>query len=152
MNREDFPILKNNNLIYFDNGATTLKPKCVIDVINDYNSKFTANAHRGDYKNSLTVDTLYEGARENVMNFINAKEKSEVVFTSGATESLNMIVFGYFANVLKEDDQVLITQSEHASNILPWFILQEKLKIKVKYIKLNNNEVTLEEVKNAITD
>ena len=152
MNREDFPILKNNNLIYFDNGATTLKPKCVIDVINDYNSKFTANAHRGDYKNSLTVDTLYEGARENVMNFINAKEKSEVVFTSGATESLNMIVFGYFANVLKEDDEVLITESEHASNILPWFILQEKLKIKVKYIKLNNNEVTLEEVKNAITD
>ena len=152
MNREDFPILKNNNLIYFDNGATTLKPKCVIDIINDYNCKFTANAHRGDYKNSLTVDTLYEGAREKVMNFINAKEKSEIVFTSGATESLNMVVFGYFANVLKEDDEVLITESEHASNILPWFILQEKLKIKVKYIKLNNNEVTLDEVKSAITN
>lgn len=153
MNREDFPILKNNNLVYFDNGATTLKPKCVIDIINDYNSKFTANAHRGDYKNSLTVDTLYDGTREKVMKFINAKEKSEIVFTSGTTESLNMIVFGYFANVLNEGDEVLITDSEHASNILPWFVLQERLKIKVKYIKLDkNNEVTIEAVKNAITD
>ena len=153
MNREDFPIFKNNNLIYFDNGATTLKPKCVVDIINDYNSKFTANSHRGDYKNSLMVDSLYEGAREKVMNFINAKEKGEIVFTSGTTESMNMIVFGYFANILKEDDEVLITESEHASNILPWYVLQDKLKIKVKYIKLNEkNEVTVDEVKNAITD
>jgi len=153
MNREDFPILKNNNLVYFDNGATTLKPKCVIDVINDYNSKFTANAHRGDYKNSLTVDTLYDGTREKVMKFINAKEKSEIVFTSGTTDSLNMIVFGYFANCLHEGDEVLITDSEHASNILPWFVLQEKLKIKVKYIELNkNNEVTIDAVKDAISD
>ena len=154
MHREDFAILNNNNnLVYFDNGATTLKAKCVVDIINDYNTKFTANAHRGDYKNSVVVDNLYDGAREKVMNFINAKEKSEIVFTSGTTDSLNMIVFGYFANVLKENDEVLITESEHASNILPWFILQERLKIKVKYIKLNdNNEVTIEEVKNAITD
>jgi len=153
MNREDFPILKNNNMIYFDNGATTLKPKCVLNVINDYNSKFTANAHRGDYKNSLIVDTLYDSARENVMKFINAKEKSEIVFTSGTTDSLNMIVFGYFANILKEGDEVLITESEHASNVLPWFVLQEKLKIKVNYIKLNeNNEVTISGVNEAITD
>jgi len=152
MNREDFPILKNNNLIYFDNGATTLKPDCVINIINDYNCKFTANAHRGDYKNSLTVDNLYEATREKVMKFINAKEKSEIVFTSGTTDSLNRIVFGYFANNLKEGDEVLITDSEHASNILPWFVLQEKLKIKVKYISLNeNNEVTIESVKEAIT-
>ena len=153
MHREDFPILNGCNLVYFDNGATTLKPKCVVDIINDYNTKFTANAHRGDYKNSLVVDNLYDGTREKVMNFINAKEKSEIVFTSGTTDSLNMIVFGYFANILKENDEVLITESEHASNILPWFILQEKLKIKVKCIKLNdNNEVTIEEVKNAITN
>lgn len=153
MHREDFPILNNNNLVYFDNGATTLKPKCVIDVINDYNTKFTANAHRGDYKNSLTVDNLYEDARKSVKDFINAKESSEIVFTSGSTESLNMIVFGYFANKLKENDEVLLTESEHASNILPWYVLQEKLKIKIKYIKLNeNNEVTLEEVKKAMTN
>ena len=153
MYREDFPILKDNNLVYFDNGATTLKPKCVIDIINDYNSKFTANAHRGDYKNSLKVDTLYDNTREKVRKFINAKEKSEIVFTSGTTDSINMIVFGFFANYLKEGDEVLITDSEHASNVLPWFSLQKRMNIKVKYIKLDaNNEVTIQEVKNAITD
>ena len=154
MHREDFPILNNNNnLVYFDNGATTLKPKCVIDSIVDYNSKYTSNAHRGDYKNSLTVDNLYEGTRKKVMQFINAKEVSEIVFTSGTTDSLNRIVFGYFKNILHKDDEVLITLSEHASNVLPWFVLQEKLGIKVKFIPLNeNNEVTLENVKSVINE
>lgn len=153
MHREDFPILSNNkNLVYFDNGATTLKPKCVIDVVNDYNTKFTANAHRGDYKNSLIVDDMYDGTRDKVREFINAKEKSEIVFTSGATDSLNMIIFGYFAGILKKDDEVLITESEHASNILPWFILQERIGIKVKYIDLVDNEVKIENVVKAITD
>lgn len=152
MHREDFPILNdNNNLIYFDNGATTLKPKCVIDSIVDYNSKYTSNAHRGDYKNSLIVDNLYEETRKKVMQFINAKESSEVVFTSGTTDSLNRIVFGYFKNILHKDDEVLITLSEHASNVLPWFVLQKELGIKVSYIPLNeNNEVTLENVKSMI--
>ncbi len=152
MNRSDFPILESNNLVYFDNGATTLKPKCVIDIINDYNTKYTANAHRGDYKNSLTVDNLYDGCREKVKDFINAKEKSEIVFTTGTTEGMNMIILGYFGKILKEDDEVLITESEHASNILPWFVLQKKLKIKVKYIPLTeNNEVTVENIKKVIT-
>ena len=71
MNREDFPILSNKNLIYFDNGATTLKPKCVLDVINDYNTKFTANAHRGDYEISYRVDLAYEGSRDIIAKFIN---------------------------------------------------------------------------------
>lgn len=154
MHREDFPILNNNNnLVYFDNGATTLKPKCVIDSIVDYNSKYTSNAHRGDYKNSLTVDNLYEGTRKKVMQFINAKEVSEIVFTSGTTDSLNRIVFGYFKNILHKDDEVLITLSEHASNVLPWFVLQEDLGIKVKFIPLNeNNEVTFENVKSVINE
>lgn len=152
MNREDFPILSNSNLIYFDNGATTLKPKCVVDIVNDYNTKFTANAHRGDYKNSLTVDTLYDNTRDKIKDFINAKERSEIVFTSGTTEGMNMIIFGYFANVLKKDDEVLITESEHASNVLPWFVLQERIGIKVKYIELSNNEVVVDNVVKAIND
>ena len=152
MNREDFPILSNSNLIYFDNGATTLKPKCVVDIVNDYNTKFTANAHRGDYKNSLTVDTLYDNTRDKIKDFINAKERSEIVFTSGTTEGMNMIIFGYFANVLKKADEVLITESEHASNVLPWFVLQERIGIKVKYIELSNNEVVMDNVVKAIND
>ena len=109
MNREDFPMLKNNDIIYFDNGATTLKPQKVIDTIVDYYSNYTANAHRGDYKNSLKVDELYEGVRKKVACFINAKETSEIAFTSGTTDSMNLIVFGYFENILKKDDEVLIT-------------------------------------------
>ena len=152
MNREDFKLLENN-IVYFDNGATTLKPKVVRDAINLYYDEYTANAHRGDYKLSAIVDNLYEGTRESVRKFINAKEKSEIVFTSGSTNGMNMIVFGFFKDYLKEGDEVLITLSEHASNIIPWFILQKEIGIKVKYIDLDdNNEVSIDNVKKAITD
>ena len=151
MNRDDFKIL-DSNIIYFDNGATTLKPKCVRDAIIRYYDEYTANAHRGDYKLSAMVDSMYEGTREKVKNFINAKETSEVVFTSGTTNSMNMIVFGYFKNFLKKNDEVLITLSEHAANIVPWFLLQKELGIKVKYIDLDDkHEVTIDSVKKAIT-
>lgn len=152
MNRNDFEMLANN-VVYFDNGATTLKPKCVKEAICKYYTEYTANAHRGDYKNSAIVDSLYEGTREEVKNFINAKEASEIVFTSGTTNGMNMIVSGFFRNYLKKDDEVLITLSEHASNIIPWFILQKEIGIKVKYIPLNEqHEVTVENFKNSITD
>lgn len=151
MNREDIPML-NGELIYFDNGATTLKPKCVIDSVVDYYSRYCANAHRGDYKNSLKVDTMYENVRSKIRKFINAKENSEIVFTGGTTDGLNKIIFGYFKNYLKSGDEVLITESEHASNILPWFVLQKEIGIKVKYIELDsNNEVIIENVEKAIT-
>lgn len=152
MNREDFKLLENN-LIYFDNGATTLKPKVVRDAIDRYYNEYSANAHRGDYKISAIVDSLYEGTREKVANFINAKEPSEIVFTSGTTNGINMIVFGFFRKYLKEGDEVLITLSEHASNIIPWFILQKEIGIKVKYIELNDkHEVDIINVRNAITN
>lgn len=152
MNREDFDILKNN-IVYFDNGATTLKPNVVKDAIIKYYTEYTSNAHRGDYKTSVIVDTLYEEAREKVARFINAKEASEIVFTSGTTNSMNMIVDGFFRDYLKKDDEVLITLSEHASNILPWFILQKEIGIKIKYIDLDGNHmVSLDNVKKAITD
>ena len=151
MNRDDFKLL-NNNIVYFDNGATTLKPKCVRDAIIKYYDEYTANAHRGDYKLSSTVDSLYEGTREKVKNFINAKEPSEIVFTDGTTNSMNMIVFGFFKDYLKKNDEVLITLSEHASNIIPWFILQKEIGIKVKYIDLNEkHEIAMDSVKKAIT-
>ena len=152
MNRNDFEMLANN-VVYFDNGATTLKPKCVKEAICKYYTEYTANAHRGDYKNSAIVDSLYEGTREKVRHFINAKETSEIVFTSGTTNGMNMIVSGFFRNYLEKDDEVLITLSEHASNIIPWFILQKEIGIKVKYIPLNEqHEVTVENFKNSITD
>lgn len=151
MHREDFPILKQD-LIYFDNGATTLKPQSVIDAVVDYYTNYTANAHRGDYDNSLKVDIKYEEVRTKVKNFINCSSEKEVVFTSGATDALNRIVFGYMKYCLNPGDEVLITKAEHASNILPWLELEKEIGIKVKYIPLENHQVTLENVINSITD
>ena len=150
MNRDDFPAI-DNNLIYFDNSATSLKPKCVIDKMMEYYSKYTSNIHRGDYNNAIRTNKEYDEAREVVKNFIHAKSMEEIVFTSGTTDSLNTIVFGYFKNILNKDDEVLITKSEHASNVLPWFVLEKMGKCTIKYIPLNENyEVTLENVKKSI--
>ena len=151
MNINDFPMLKED-LIYLDNGATTLKPQCVIDKITEYYTKYSANAHRGDYDISFKVDQEYEVSREIVRKFINARFKEEVVFTSGTTESLNMIAAGFFGKFIEENDEILITQSEHASNVLPWFRLVTEKGAIVKYIPLDNNHyVTLENVKKSIT-
>ena len=150
MHREDFPIL-DNGLIYFDNGATTLKPISVIESNIEYYTKYSANAHRGDYDISQKVDSLYEETRDMVRDFINASRREEIVFTSGATESLNMIVFGFFKNYLHKGDEVLITKSEHASNVLPWYKLKDEIGIDIKFIELDNNMVTLDNVKKAIT-
>ena len=136
--KEDFPIL-NKEIIYFDNGATTLKPKSVIEKMDEYYYNYPSNAHRGDYSLSLKASNEYESTRELVREFFNARSTKEIIFTSGSTESLSMIIYGYFKNKLKENDEVLITKSEHASNILPWFDLEKKLGIKVKFIPLNDD-------------
>ena len=151
MNRDDFPAI-DNNLIYFDNSATSLKPKCVIDKMMEYYSKYTSNIHRGDYNNAIRTNKEYDETRDVVKDFIHAKNSDEIVFTSGTTDSMNTIVFGYFKNILNKADEVLITKSEHASNVLPWFVLEKMGKCTVKYIPLNeDHEVTLENVKSSIT-
>ncbi len=151
MNREDFPLLKQD-IIYFDNSATALKPKCVIDKITDYYTNYSVNAHRGDYDLSFRVDQEYADARETVREFINADSLEEIIFTSGTTDSLNMIINGFFSNVLEAGDEVLITTSEHASNVMPWFRLAKKLGVVVKDIPLDENYyVTLDNVKKSMT-
>ena len=151
MNREDFPML-NEDIIYLDNGATSLKPKCVIDKMTEYYEKYSANAHRGDYDISFKVDVEYENAREEVKNFINAKSKEEIVFTSGTTDSLNMIATGFFGNLLEPGDEILITTSEHASNVMPWFRLCKDNGAVVNFIPLDDSlHVTIDNVKKSIT-
>ena len=152
MNRDDFNIL-NSGIIYFDNGATTLKPKILSEAISDYYNNYSSNAHRGDYTLSIKASQKYEETRYLVKDLINARKASEIAFTSGTTDSINKIVFGYFANVLTRGDEILLTRSEHASNLLPWFELADKLKLKIKYIELDeNHEVLLENVEKAISD
>ena len=151
MNREDFPMLKQD-IIYFDNSATTFKPKQVLEAITDYYTKYTSNAHRGDYKTSLKVDMLYEETREIVKDFINAKHSKEIIFTSGATNSLNTVAFGFAKYNLKPGDEILLTKTEHASNVLPWIELSKQIDIKIKYIPLDKNlKLQTNTLKNAIT-
>ena len=151
MNREDFPILKTD-LIYFDNAATTLKPKCVVDKMMEYYLNYPANIHRGDYEISLKASEEYEDARNVVASFLHAKPK-EIVFTSGTTDGMNQIVFGFMEDYLEEGDEVLLTKSEHASNMIPWFELKKKKKIKITYIPLNeNHELELESVEKTISN
>ena len=152
MNRNDFEML-NKDIIYFDNSATTLKPTILSKTISKYYNTYSANAHRGDYDISLKVDQMYEETRKLVKEFINAKSTKEIIFTSGTTDSLNKIIFGYFKDKLNENDEIILTKSEHASNILPWFELKEELNLKINYIELNKDyEVTLDNLKKIITD
>lgn len=153
--RRDFPMLKQTMqgkpLIYLDNAATTFKPQCVIDAVTNYYTKFNANCHRGDYDLSHDVDVAYEGVRSKVGKFINCLDK-EVVFTSGASASLNIVANGV-GQWLKEGDEILLNEAEHASNILPWFMVAQATGAVIKYIPLTKEgRLTVENLKNTITN
>ena len=151
MHREDFAML-DSDIVYFDNGATTLKPKCVVESMVNYYTKHTSNIHRGDYDAAVVTNKLYDDTRKVVSRFINS-DIEEVIFTSGTTMSINMVVFGYMKKYLKEGDEVLLTRSEHASNVLPWIKLSEEKGIVIKYMDLDDNySLSVKSVLNSITD
>ena len=152
MNREDFVML-DQDIVYFDNGATTLKPKRVVDSLVNYYTKHTSNIHRGDYDAAVVTNDLYDSTREVVKNFINCNDSNEVVFTSGTTMSINMVVFGFMKKHLHKGDEVLLTKSEHASNVLPWIRLSEEIGIVIKYMDLDDDySLSVDSVKKSITD
>lgn len=149
---EDFPMLKKG-IVYFDNAATTYKPKSVINSLIDYNVNFTANSHRGDYNTNFKVDDEIDKTREKVRKFINADLKEEIIFTMNTTDSLNMVVNGFFEQILEKDDEIILSKAEHASNILPWIMLSLKKGVKIKYIPLDEeNKIKIENIKNLITN
>lgn len=150
MRREDFQML-NDETVYFDNGATTLKPFCVINKMNDYYLKHTSNIHRGDYDAAVKTNEEYDNVRHIIGEFINA-DYDCCIYTSGATMSLNMVVFGYMKNHLKAGDEVLLNKAEHASNVLPWIVLSEQIGIIVKYVPLDEDYcLTLDNIKKYVT-
>lgn len=153
--RKDFPILNETMagkpLVYFDNSATSLKPIQVVDEITNYYTKLSTNSHRGDYELSHKVDVKFEQARASVAKFINC-DKNEVVFTSGTTESINIVARSFFEEILNADDEIIINYAEHASNVLPWYAVAEKTGAKIIFCPLNeNNELTLECIENVVT-
>ena len=155
--RKDFPMLDNkimqgHPLVYFDSAATSLKPKCVIEAMNDYYFNYNSNVHRGDYDIAAKADSTYEMAREKIASFINASNK-EVIFTSGTTASLNLVALGYGLNNLKENDEIILNEAEHASNILPWYELADRLKLKIKFAPLHDKgQVTVDAIASTITE
>ncbi len=154
--RADFPMFKNyptmqgKRFCYLDNAATSFKPTQVINGITYYYENISANSHRGDYDLAHSVDVKYDQARQVVADFINAK-KEEVCFTSGTSESLNIIAYG-LASILNEGDEILISEAEHASNVLPWFAIGKLKKANVKYVPLSKSgEITIENFEKSIT-
>lgn len=136
--REDFPILtkpiNNNQLVYLDNGASAQKPKEVIETVSHFYRDEYANVHRGLYSLSNQATEKYESVREIIREFINANSTKEIVYTTGSTEGINMVAYGWAEPRLKEGDEVILTLLEHHSNIVPWNILRDKIGIKLKWV------------------
>jgi cysteine desulfurase/selenocysteine lyase len=155
--RADFPILSREvygkPLIYFDNGATTQKPRCVVDAIVDEYYSVNANVHRGVHFLSQQATELHEGSRETVRRFINARTSAEVIFTRGTTEAINLLAFSFGEEFMKEGDEVIISTMEHHSNIVPWQLLAARKGISIKVIPMNDQgELLLDEYEKLFSD
>lgn len=151
--KEDFPILKNRDIAYLDSGATTQKPKYVINAIDNYYEKNNANPHRGAYELSVQATEEYEGARKKVAKFINAKVPEEIIFTKNASEALNLIAYSYGLDKLKKNEDVVISIMEHHSNLVPWQYVTEKTGSTLKYMYINDEyELPDKEIEEKITD
>jgi len=137
--RADFPIFKNNDLIYFDSAATTQKPQKVIDAVSNFYSKNYANVHRGLYKLSAQATEKYHSARLKVANLINAKDWRSIIFTNGTTEAINLVAHSWGKQNLTEGYEILITEMEHHSNIVPWQLIAQETGAALKYIPINKN-------------
>lgn len=154
--KKDFPILGINvnkkPLIYLDNAATTQKPIQVIEAISDYYKNYNANVHRGVHTLSQIATDKFEAVREQIKNFINAKESSEIIYTRGTTESINLLASS-LSYQLEEDDEIIISESEHHSNIVPWQIACQRTKAKLKVLPIKEDGAyDLEKLDSLITD
>ena len=155
--RDQFPILNkkinNHQLVYFDNAATTQKPKKVINAINEYYSEYNANIHRGIHTLAEKATNEYEKTRKSVSQFINSKSEKEIIFTRGTTEGINLIASSFVKNFLKKEDEIIISEMEHHSNIVPWQMICEENGIVLKTINvLENGEIDLDNFKELIND
>ena len=154
--REDFPILSRTvygkPLIYLDNGATTQKPKCVVDAIVDEYYSVNANVHRGVHFLSQQATNLHEASRETVRKFINARSTSEIIFTRGTTESINLVASSFTDAFMKEGDEVIVSVMEHHSNIVSWQIQALRKGIVLKVIPMNDRgELLIDEYEKLFT-
>ncbi|MEM3754509.1 MAG: aminotransferase class V-fold PLP-dependent enzyme, partial [Candidatus Bathyarchaeia archaeon] len=155
--RKDFPILERkingNNIIYFDNAATSQKPIQVIDAIKEFYSKYNANIHRAVHTLSQEATELSEKAHKEVASFINAKGLEEIVFTKSTTEAINLIAYSFGLRNLSKKDEIIVTLMDHHSNLVPWYILSKLKKVKIKFIDINEDAtLKLDEFESSISE
>ena len=155
--REQFPILSTKvygkDLVYFDNAATSQRPASVIDKWNRLTSEFNANIHRGVHRLAEVATDEYETTRDAVRNFINAESREEIVFTSGTTASINLVAFSFGEAFVKEGDEIIVSEAEHHSNIVPWQMLCMRKNALLKVLRIDDNgHFNLDELKSLITE
>lgn len=155
--RKDFPVLNQQvhgcPLIYFDNAATTQKPKSVIDIVNKLHAECNSNVHRGVHGLSVQMTEMYEIARTKIKNYLNAKSEKEIIFTAGATAAINLAAFSFGEAYIKEGDEIIVSEMEHHSNLIPWQIICQRKKAHLKMIPFNDDgELLLDEYERLITD
>jgi len=153
--KNQFPIFssfKDKQFIYFDNAATTQKPSSVLNAINDYYTKYNSNVHRGVYNIAEVATNNYESVRDKIRRFINAKESKSIVFTKGATESINLVANSWGSKNLSKGDEILITEMEHHSNIVPWQIISKATGAKLKYIPIKSGQLDLNDLDQYINN
>jgi cysteine desulfurase / selenocysteine lyase len=155
--RQHFPVLnrvvKGKPLVYFDNAATTQKPQVVIDALADYYKNYNANIHRGIHSLAEEATAAYEATRDTVQQFIHAKEREEIIFTRGVTESINLVAYTWARTNLKAGDEIIISGMEHHSNIVPWQLIAEMTGAKLKVIPVNDSgELMMEEFHQLLTE
>lgn len=148
--RKDFPaaeqVINGKRLAYLDSAATTLKPLSVVEEMDRYYRLETSNVHRGLYWLSENATTKFEATRDKIKDLINAPDRRQVIFTKGTTESINLVAQSYVRNFLNEGDEILLSQMEHHSNIVPWQMIAQEKKLKIGVIPINEHgEIILEE-------
>lgn len=153
----EFPILKQQinkyPLVYFDNAATTQKPQVVIDCLTEYYVNFNSNVHRGVHRLSQKATDAYEHARISVKDFINASSSKEIIFTKGTTDSINLLAFSFGETFIKEGDEIVVSELEHHSNIVPWQMLCERKNAKLKVIPVNDKgELLMDEYASLLNE
>ena len=149
--RKDFPIFDGDKIAYLDSGATTQRPKQVIEAVDNFYKTANANPHRGAYDLSIKATDIYENARVKVSEFINSDKPEQIIFTKNCSESLNLIAYSYGLNQLKKDDKIVISIMEHHSNLVPWQFVSKKCGCSLEYMYVNDDgELTDEEIESKI--
>ncbi|MBI5346008.1 MAG: SufS family cysteine desulfurase [Chlamydiae bacterium] len=151
--RKDFPFFATTDFVYFDSAATTHKPKSVIDALSNFYQKDYATVHRAIYDLSLNATEQYDATRVAVKKFLNAKDESEIIFTRGATDGLNMVALSFGRKFINQNDEIIVTEMEHHSNLVPWQMLALEKKAVLKVIPIDDNaDLKLDEFQKLLTN